>query len=404
MFSNAYKEDLREQKAKAHAAMEAIAERAKSAGDLSAEDRAAFDKAEDDYKQAVRDLQRAEEMDARADRGDVPEFLQPASGRSGLGRFWEEPGFTVPLAEMAASRRVNRDGSVEYRDVTTSAATGAFTGYARELYERLIDSSAVLRAGFKTINTDRGQSFVLPGFSVYGTAAITAEGSAIAEDDPTSSSVTFNSFKYGIVLQASNEFLADAPASAIEDYLGDALVTALDNAINPHLATGTGTVQPLGVFNFTAAATVTSGTAAGSNRIDSDAIVEAYYTLAAPYRRNGVWIMEDTTLQYLSQQTDSQGRPFILPQGAAGNPVDLLMGRPVYSDSYSPAVGSAVDAVWFGDPMRAGALRIVNPGVQLARSSEFAFANDLTSWRGTCRLDFQEVDTQASVFVAGAIT
>ena len=49
---------------------------------------------------------------------------------------------------------------------------------------------------------------------------------------------------------------------------------------------------------------VTAGTAA----ITADELVDLYYTLKAPYRKNAVWILNDTTIKLIRKLKTGDGQ------------------------------------------------------------------------------------------------
>jgi HK97 family phage major capsid protein len=68
-------------------------------------------------------------------------------------------------------------------------------------------------------------------------------------------------------------------------------------------------------------------------------------------------------------------------------------GIPVFLVPFMPAMANTVESIAFGDMSRYF-VRIVN-GVRFERSDEFAFQNDLVSFRCIIRLDGALVDTGA---------
>ncbi|HEY7824738.1 MAG TPA: phage major capsid protein, partial [Acidimicrobiia bacterium] len=65
---------------------------------------------------------------------------------------------------------------------------------------------------------------------------------------------------------------------------------------------------------------------------------------------------------------------------------DQLLGYNVFENPDMAAVGTSAKSVLFGD-LGAYHTRIVGTGIEVARSDDFAFANDLVTFRANIRLD-----------------
>jgi HK97 family phage major capsid protein len=83
---------------------------------------------------------------------------------------------------------------------------------------------------------------------------------------------------------------------------------------------------------------------------------------------------------------------FDLTPVKAGSSVNLL-GMPGYVDPHTPAPANTAKSLAFGDWSRY-AVRIVK-GVRVERSDEYAFQNDLVSFKAVIRLDGALVDANA---------
>jgi HK97 family phage major capsid protein len=83
---------------------------------------------------------------------------------------------------------------------------------------------------------------------------------------------------------------------------------------------------------------------------------------------------------------DSTGQPV---QGLTER--GRMLGYPSFVDPFMPAMANAAESIAFGDFSRYF-IRIVN-GVRFERSDDFAFQNDLVSFRCIIRLDGALIDT-----------
>ena len=310
----------------------------------------------------------------------------------------EVGSYEVPLGQVM--QRLQGKNAAERRDILTSTATLIPTQILDELTTRLQQSSGVLAANPRIINTEGQGGYTLKAnqFSTLGTASVISEGGAFSESDPTVTTVTFQAFKFGRLSQVSNELLADAFFD-LERYLGDELSVSLGQTIAPVLVTGSGTATVQGVLNNVTTG-ITSGTAVSGAPTYAN-VIGLFGSLPTQYRSNSSWLMNPSTYTALAQLLDGQNRSLLLPSLSGDAPTTLL-GRPVYLDSNMPATGLSAKSIWFGDMSAFYTVRFAER-LTIDVSRDFAFANDLTTYRIKQRLDGRIVDTNAArVFVGAA--
>ena len=310
----------------------------------------------------------------------------------------EVGSYEVPLGQVM--QRLQGKNAAERRDILTSTATLIPTQILDELTTRLQQSSGVLAANPRIINTEGQGGYTLKAnqFSTLGTASVISEGGAFSESDPTVTTVTFQAYKFGRLSQVSNELLADAFFD-LERYLGDELSVSLGQTIAPVLVTGSGTATVQGVLNNVTTG-ITSGTAVSGAPTYAN-VIGLFGSLPTQYRSNSSWLMNPSTYTALAQLLDGQNRSLLLPSLSGDAPTTLL-GRPVYLDSNMPATGLNAKSIWFGDMSAFYTVRFAER-LTIDVSRDFAFANDLTTYRIKQRLDGRIVDTNAArVFVGAA--
>lgn len=310
----------------------------------------------------------------------------------------EVGSYEVPLGHVM--QRLQGKNAAERRDILTSTATLIPTQILDELTTRLQQSSGVLAANPRIINTEGQGGYTLKAnqFSTLGTASVISEGGAFSESDPTVTTVTFSSFKFGRLSQVSNELLADAFFD-LERYLGDELSVSLGQTIAPVLVTGSGTATAQGILNNVTTG-ITGGTALSGAPTYAN-VIGLFGSLPTQYRSNSSWLMNPSTYTALAQLLDGQNRSLLLPSLSGDAPTTLL-GRPVYLDSNMPATGLSAKSIWFGDMSAFYTVRFAER-LTIDVSRDFAFANDLTTYRIKQRLDGRIVDTNAArVFVGAA--
>lgn len=401
--------ELRDQRARTWHRMKDILDRAGAARrDLTADEQLAWDDANAELDLLDQRLAAIADDDRRA-----------ADAQAALARV----GAAVPVARAALSGRdadldtafreavVNNSRrpivvpaesrawqpGLEARDLTTSGNVG--TTFGARIVRHLVESGAVLSAGATLLAQDSGETFKVPRSTAHSTAAIVAEAGAIGESDPTLGTVTMGSFKYGFLVQVTNELVADA-AFDLLGYLAEQAGVAIGTAAGAHFANGTGTGQPRGVV-LESTAGVTGGTGV-AGAFTADNLIDVYHSLAEPYARSQAagWLMRNATLAAVRKLKDSQNRYlFSLDVPAGSGAAGTLLGRPVWCDPSVPAVGLSAASVVFGDFSRYW-VRSVG-GIRFERSDDYAFGSDLVTFRGLSRLDGAAVDTSAFKHFAG---
>jgi HK97 family phage major capsid protein len=290
----------------------------------------------------------------------------------------------------------------EKRDTLKSTATQALpVSVWPSFMLHLVEQTPVIRAGCTVLTTATGEDLQVPKSTAYQTGNLISEGGSITESDPTLAVVTLKSYKYAAFWQVSRELATDSPANLI-DALSRGAATALAVSYGAHLATGTGSGQPNG---FITAATVgvtgPTGTASSfGNQATAgqgtDLLVDLYASLQEPYLLSpaiGVLGRNATYSVFKKYKEGTTNRPMLdLTPVKAGASVNLL-GMPGYVDPAIAAVGASAKSLAFGDWSRYF-LRIVQ-GVRVERSDEFAFQNDLISFKAVIRLDGALIDLNA---------
>jgi len=339
---------------------------------------------------------RMSEIDAR-----VQELasVEEANKKSEEARAIFEANATSPVIEKEVE--VETDASVlrkmatgevrshnfEKRDLTKSGDGGLVPqGFYDQIIAKL-DENAVVRQFATVVNTASGEDIKFPQITALSSASLVAEGGAIGESDPTSASVTLGAFKYAYLVQVSSELLADEGVD-IEGFLANDIGRALGNGAGTDFAVGNGSSKPNGVIN----ASSTGVTCASATVITSDEVIDLYHSVTAPYRINGAWLMNDSTLKEVRQLKDSNNQYLWQPSLQQGNP-DILLGSPVATDPNVEAIATAKKVMAFGD-MSKYFIREVS-GFQLDRSVDYAFANDLVTFRAIYRADGDLMDTNA---------
>ncbi|MEU9616944.1 phage major capsid protein [Streptomyces sp. NPDC048209] len=304
----------------------------------------------------------------------------------------------------ARSFEVTPPEGVAFRDLTKGTATAGGhtvpTTFYGQLMAHLIEVSGIMMAGPNVLNTTSGETIDVPVTTAFSTAAITPEGTAITESDPAFAKRSLGAYKYGVLLQASSELLADTGVS-LEAFLSEQAGRALGNAFGVHAITGDGSSKPTGVM--TTATTGKTGGTGAAGAFTADDLIDLYYSVIAPYRNSTScgWLMRDATMAAARKLKDQQGQYLWQPSIQLGVP-DTLLGKPVHTDPNVAAVGLGAKSVAFGDFSQYW-VRMAG-GVRFERSDDYAFNSDLVTYRAIIRADGLLVDQTGAVkvFAGGA--
>lgn len=376
---------LREQRANAWEQAKGILDAAAAESrDLTAEEDAAFAKANADIDaidQRVKALEEAEQRSADADAAFAAlESRTPT-------RPSPKPADELRAFLRGESRSFVAKPTVEeLRDLTKGSATAGGntvpTSFYGQLWAHLIETATV--AGISTVlNTDSGENIEVPVTTSHSSGALVTEGAAISESDPAFAKRTLGAYKYGALIQVSRELVDDTGVD-LEGYLAMQAGRAVGNALGAHLATGTGSSQPAGVV--TGSSLGVTGSASVSGAFSADNLIDVYYSVIEPYRRSPKcgWLMRDATVGAARKLKGSDNNYLWQPGLQVGAP-DMLLGKPVYADPNIAAVALSAKSVIFGD-FAAYFTRIAG-GVRFERSDEYAFNADLVTFRAVVRGD-----------------
>ena len=121
-----------------------------------------------------------------------------------------------------------------------------------------------------------------------------------------------------------------------------------------------------------------------SHKITADEVIDLFYSIKAPYRKNAVWVLNDSTVKAIRKLKDANGNYLWQPALTANTP-DTLLGRPVYTSSFVPTIAASAKTIAFGDfsyywiADRQGRI--------FKKLSELYAANDQTGFVATQRVD-----------------
>lgn len=404
-MSEALIKRLKESRATIWEQGKALLDQAEAEGrDLSAEEDASWRKINDDINEIDQRAKGLEDI-LKRDAEMVETFARLERSPAERGVPQDGDAQVRAFLKGEAGRSFTVDADIKFRDLVkgTAAAGGNTvpTTFYGQLVEHMIDMSAILSAGPTVLETSGGETIEVPITTAHGSAAIVAEAGALAENDPTFGKRSLGAYKYGDMIQLARELVDDTGVDLL-GYVARQAGWAVGNAFGAHLVTGTGSSQPAGIVT-NATLGVTGGTGV-VGAFTADNLIDLYHSVIAPYRRSPscAWLMRDATLASLRKLKDTTNQYLWQPGLTLGAP-DTLLGKPVYTDPNVAAVALSAKSVLFGDISRYF-VRLAG-GVRFERSDDYAFGNDLVSFRCIVRGDGLLVDqTGAIKYFAGGAT
>jgi len=337
--------ELREKRAKAWVAAKAFLDTKRgSDGLLSAEDTAVYDKMEADVIALGKEVERLEKQ-AAIDA----ELNAPTS-----------EAITNKPQKQAADTKTGRASDEYHRDffaamrgkpITNVLSVGVNedggylvpTEFERQIVQGL-DEANVIRTIAKRISTAAERK--VPIAATPSVATWVPENGAIPESGVTFSQKTLDAFKLTNLIKVSVELLADSMFD-IEAYLAAEFARSMGVAEEEAFCVGDGNGRPTGIFDPDNGADL-GVTTVSPTAISFDDVISLVYSLKSPYRRNAVFLTNDSTVAAFRKLKDANGQYLWQPALVQGEP-DRLLGYPLYTSPYAPVIAPEACSGAFGD-------------------------------------------------------
>lgn len=386
--------ELREKRAKAWDAAKAFLDSKRGAdGLLSAEDVAVYEKMEADVVNLGKEIERLERQQALDAELNRP-VNTPITGKPGqpnpenkTGRASDEykRAFWNAMRSKAAGYEV-----LNALQVGTDSEGGYLVPdeFERTLVEALQEEN-IFRTMAKIIQTASGDRKI-PVVASKGTASWVDEEGAIPESDDAFGQVSIGAYKLATMIKVSEELLNDSVFN-LESYIAREFARRIGAKEEESFFIGNGTGKPTGIFNATGGAEL-GVTAASATAITVDEIMDLFYSLKSPYRKNAVFVMNDATVKAIRKLKDGNGQYLWQPSISAGQP-DTILNRPVKTSAYVPAIAAGAKTIAFGD---FGYYWIADrQGRSFQRLNELYAANGQVGFKATQRVDGKLILSEA---------
>jgi HK97 family phage major capsid protein len=363
--------------------------------DLSAEENQTYDRIMEDLDSRSQVM---ETMKAQAEREE-----RAAEAMKGFEAQVKPSVSAVPAIDEAElirslARGEIRSHSFEKRDVT-KGSTGA--PVPTSFYDQVLELARFVGPMLETstiLNTASGENLQIPSLSAYSVGTVSSEAAIIGESDPTFNAFkTLGAYKYSFITQVSREMIEDSGVDLI-GFLASQTGNALGFAVNGALTTGTGTLEPTGIVS--AAGSGITGSTAVSGAFTADNLIDLVYSVDTAGRTlpGTGFQMNAQAISAVRKLKDNAGQ-FLFQPSLSADARDLLLGYPIFENPAMAAPATSAKSVIFGH-LPSYFVRQVG-GLRLDRSDDFAFSQDLISFRATMRIDGNLIQTSHVKYFAG---
>ena len=341
--------ELREKRAKLWDSTKAFLDsRRNENGLLSAEDTATYEKMEADVvsqgkeidrleRQAVLDLELSKPT-TTAITNKPSQHLEP-----------EKTGRASSAYKAAFWKAMKSKNAFEVHNAL-QVGTDSEGGYLvpdefeRTLIEALEEEN-IFRQLATIITTSSGDRKI-PVVATKGSASWVDEEGAIPEADDAFGQVSIGAYKLATIIKVSEELINDSVFN-LEQYIAKEFGRRIGVKEEEAFFIGDGTGKPTGIFNATGGAGV-GVTTASASAITIDEIMDLFYSLKSPYRKNAVFVTNDATVKSIRKLKDGNGQYLWQPSVTAGQP-DTILNRPLKTSVYVPGIAAAAKTIAFGD-------------------------------------------------------
>ncbi len=344
--------ELRNKRAKALEAAKAFLESHRNSdGFLSVEDDAVYTGMEDDITNLGKEISRLERLEQMDNELSKPVTAPITEKPERMAKIDEKTGRASDLYKKAFWNQIRSKNPLtpELRNAleTGEASEGGYLvpdTFENQLVQALTENG-VVRAHARVITTSGGLHKI-PVVASHGSASWIDEEGDYIESDESFGQVQLDAHKVGTVIKVSEELLQDS-AFDLESYISAEFSRRIGDKEEDAFLNGDGSAKPTGILNASNGGTV-GVTAAAAAAITADELVDLYYSLKAPYRKNAVWILNDTTIKLIRKLKTGDGQ-YLWQPGIKDGEVNTILGRPYFTSPFMPVAAAGAKTIIFGD-------------------------------------------------------
>jgi HK97 family phage major capsid protein/HK97 family phage prohead protease len=262
--------------------------------------------------------------------------------------------------------------------------------FAREISSIAYAEESLLSRCDNTPVSGNTMTFPKDETTPWGSTGITAawegEGAQTTPKKPALGESQLKLRKLKVLVAASDELLADAPA--MSSYITRKCGEAVDWKVNDAILNGTGAGMPLGILKAASLVSQAKEAAQAADTIVAANIAKMYARCMMTGANNCVWLANPDAFPQIVTLT-LNNNPIWVPNnsGFQGAPNGLLLGRPIVLTDACDTVGDVGDIVCAN---MAGYRAITKAGgAEFATSMHLWFDQDLMAFRLIFRMDGQ---------------
>lgn len=377
--------ELREKRAKLWDSTKAFLDsRRNDQGILSAEDTVTYEKMESDVVSLGKEIERLERQ-AVLDLELAKPTTSAITNKPSQHQEPEKTGRASSEYKAAFWKAMKNKSGFEVQNAL-QVGTDSEGGYlAPDEFERTLVEALQEENLFRqlaTLITTSSGDRKIPVVASKGTASWVDEEGAIPESDDAFGQVSIGAYKLATMIKVSQELLNDSVFN-LERYIAREFGRRIGAKEEEAFFIGDGTGKPTGIFHSTGGAGV-GVTAASASAITIDEIMDLFYSLKSPYRKNAVFITNDATIKAIRKLKDGNGQYLWQPSVTAGQP-DNLLNRPLKTSAYVPVIASAAKTIAVGDFSYYWVAD--RQGRSFQRLNELFAATDQVGFKATQRVD-----------------
>ena len=342
--------ELREKRSKAWEAAKAFLDSHRTEkGVLSAEDDAVYTKIEQEIEDLGKEISRMERLEALDAELNKP-VNTPITDKPVSGKTEEKKGRASDEYKKNFWNAMRMQGDPHIIRNALQEGTDSEGGYlVPDEFERTLvkalEEENIFRKLAKIIQTSNGDRKI-PVVTTHGSASWLDEEELVPESDEVFGQTSLSAHKLGTFIKVSDELLNDSVFD-LESYISSEFARRIGHKEEEAFFTGDGSGKPTGIFAASGGADV-GITSAAAAALTADELIDLFYSLRSPYRKNAVWVMNDSTVKAVRKLKDGNGQYLWQPALTAGTP-DTILNRPIYTSSYVPAIAAGAKTIAFGD-------------------------------------------------------
>lgn len=214
------------------------------------------------------------------------------------------------------------------------------------------------------------------------------ELASIAKKDVLFEKVDLRPEKYSTIIAVSEE-LMNSEAYDVEAVITEECRQAINDTIAELVVTGNDTA--FGLEKATSELGAKEVTRKVPSALSLEDVNALYFALESKFRKNAVWVVNDTDLRLLMTLTDAQGRPIVQPD-LTKEFAFTIYGRPVVESADATKM-------YFAD-LGQGMVVATGATAEIKKSTESMFDTAGIAFRVTSYADVKQAITKAIAFMA----